>query len=157
MRSAKKARVVEEKGQEEEMEKQEERDDENKEDRKPRFTGEDIRNYSGEVERHHVFAAAFADLLPPQEGPLSNYWKQKLEGMEQEIKDMRISYAKLITCVFPPVFTLLPFFFKSFVFLIPPSFSPPLPSSKQAKEGNISEEDMGGDRRGNRGFSVGAS
>jgi hypothetical protein len=91
MRSAKKARVVEEKGQEEEMEEQEERDDENKEDRKPRFTGEDIRNYSGEVERHHVFAAAFADLLPPQEGPLSNYWKQKLEGMEQEIKDKRIS------------------------------------------------------------------
>jgi hypothetical protein len=51
MRSAKKARVVEEEGQEEEMEPQEERDDEEKEDWKPRFTGEDIRNYSGEVER----------------------------------------------------------------------------------------------------------
>jgi len=72
------------------MEEQEERDDEEKEGRKPRFTGEDIGDYCGEVERHHVFA----DLLPPQEGPLSNYWKQKLEGMEQEIKDMRISYAK---------------------------------------------------------------
>ena len=111
MRSAKKARVAE-KGQEEEMEEQEERDEEEKEGRKPRFTGEDIRDYRGEVERHHVFAATFADLLPPQEGPLSNYWKQKFEGMEQEIKHMRITYAKLITCVFPSVFTLLPFFLK---------------------------------------------
>ena len=102
MRSAKKARVVEEKGPKEEMEQQEERDDEEKEDRKPRFTGEDIRDYSGEVERHQVFAAAFAALLPPQEGPLSNYWKQKLEGTKQEINDMRILYSKLITCVFLP-------------------------------------------------------
>ena len=114
MRSAKKARVVEEEGQEEEIERQEERDDEEKEDWKPRFTGEDIRDYSGEVERHQVFAAAFADLLPPEEGPLSNYWKQKLEGMEQEIKDMRILYAKLITCVFPPVFTLIYLFISLF-------------------------------------------
>jgi len=36
------------------MEQQEERDDEEKKDRKPRFTGEDIRDYSGEVERHQV-------------------------------------------------------------------------------------------------------
>jgi len=63
------------------------------------------------------------------------------------MNNMRLSF-----CIY---FTSL--FFLKFVFLIPPSSSPPLPSSKQAKTGNRSEEDMGGDRRGNRGFNVGAS
>ena len=47
---------MEEEGQEEETEEQE--DEEEEERGKPRFSEEDIRDYSGEVERHQVFAAA---------------------------------------------------------------------------------------------------
>ena len=90
MRSQKKARVVEEEGQEEEMEEQV--DEEEEEGGKPRFSEEDIRDYSGEVERHQVFADAFEALVPPEEGTLTDIsrnvqgvWRgcQKLGGLEE--------------------------------------------------------------------------
>ena len=84
------ARVVEEEGQEEETEEQE--DEEEEEGGKPRFSEEDIRDYSGEVERHQVFAAAFEALVPPEEGPLTDFWKQKLGGMERGIRELRVLY-----------------------------------------------------------------
>ena len=61
MRSPKNARVVEEEGQEEETEEQE--DEEEEEGGKPRFSEEDIRDYSGEVERHQFPS------LPPSPPP----------------------------------------------------------------------------------------
>lgn len=70
---------------EEEKDKQDEQDEQEEEGRGHGFTEEDIREFDGELERREVFGVTFADLLPPQEGPLSNYWKQKLESMEQEI------------------------------------------------------------------------
>jgi hypothetical protein len=90
MRSQKKARVVEEEGQEEEMEEQV--DEEEEEGGKPRFSEEDIRDYSGEVERHQVFADAFESLVPPEEGPLADFWKQKLGDMEHGIRELRVLY-----------------------------------------------------------------
>lgn len=93
MRSQKKARVVEEEGQEEETEEQE--DEEEEEGGKPRFSEEDIRDYSGEVERHQVFAAAFEALVPPEEGPLTDFWKQKLGGMERGIRELQVLYGIL--------------------------------------------------------------
>ena len=90
MRSPKNARVVEEEGQEEETEEQE--DEEEEEGGKPRFSEEDIRDYSGEVERHQVFAAAFEALVPPEEGPLTDFWKQKLGGMERGIRELQVLY-----------------------------------------------------------------
>ena len=90
MRSQKKARVVEEEGQEEEMEEQEDKEEE--EEGEPRLSEEDIRDYSGEVERHQVFAAAFEALVPPEEGPLTDFWKQKLGDMERGIRELRVLY-----------------------------------------------------------------
>ena len=90
MRSQKKARVVEEEGQEEEMEEQEDKEEE--EEGEPRLSEEDVRDYSGEVERHQVFAAAFEALVPPEEGPLTDFWKQKLGDMERGIRELRVLY-----------------------------------------------------------------
>jgi hypothetical protein len=90
MRSQKKARVVEEEEQEEEMEEQV--DEEEEEGGKPRFSEEDIRDYRGEVERHQVFADAFEALVPPEEGPLTDFWKQKLGDMEHGIRELRVLY-----------------------------------------------------------------
>jgi len=84
MRSAKKARVVEEKGQEEEMEEQEERDDEEKEGRKPRFTGEDIRDYSGEVERHHVLRLLLLTCCRRRRGPSPIIGSRNLKAWDKK-------------------------------------------------------------------------
>jgi len=104
MRSQKKARVEEEDEEEEAQEEQE--DEEEEEGRKPRYSEEDIRDYSGEVERHQVFAAAFEALVPPEEGPLSDFWKQKLGDMEREIRELRVLYGNFRRCVLPPILLL---------------------------------------------------
>ena len=97
MRSQKKARVEEEDEEEEEQKKQE--DEEEEEGGEPRFSEEDIRHAAGEAAREALFETAFAALLPPQEGPLSDRWKQKLEGMEEKKKDIWVEYYKLARCV----------------------------------------------------------
>ena len=114
--SQKKTRQEEEEEEEEEMQGQKEEDEEEEEVRDPRYSADDIRDLQGELNRELLFLTTFDVLRPPEDGPLSAFWKQKLGDMQHEIRELLVSYCKFKRCVPPSNF----FFHHSFILSIPP-------------------------------------
>jgi len=86
------------------MEEQEEQDDEEEEAREARFSAEDIRDVNGELNRQLLFLTTFDALRSPEEGPLSDYWKDKIRGMEREISELQQEYNTYKRYVFPSIY-----------------------------------------------------
>ena len=129
LRSQKKGRVEEEEEEEEEMEWQEEEDEEEEEVvREQRFTADDMRDVQGELNRELLFLTTFDALRPPEDGPLSNYWRNKFMGMKRGISDLWQEYNKHKRCVFPSILSFLIHIFlliSLFFILFSPNSSPP--------------------------------